>query len=110
MIVLNIDFKKIDQSRLKKTDKGSYGDLVCIDYPSEHNGIKSDGFVKQGQTKEEREAKVQLPIIGNWKHLGGKPAQKPETGRAMPKSQMPQRPPAKPDPFLDTEEADDLPF
>jgi hypothetical protein len=77
MIILNIDFKKIDQSRLKKTAKGSFGDLVLIDHPSEHNGIHSDGFVKQGVTKEEREARVEMPIIGNWKRVGGdkQPAQ-----------------------------------
>jgi len=94
MIIVNIDFRKIDQSRLKKTDKGSYGDLVLIDRPSEHNGIHSDGFVKQGQTKEEREARVQMPIVGNWRHAGGgKPTQQQ---RPAARQQMPQRPPAKP--------------
>lgn len=97
MIILNIDFKKIDQSRLKKTDKSSYGDLVLIDHPSEHNGIHSDGFVKQGVSKEEREARVEMPIIGNWKRVGQKAQDRPPA----------KRPPASP-PVREPE--DEIPF
>ncbi len=77
MIIINIDFKKIDQSRLKKTDKASYGDLVLIDSPRDRNGKKIDGFVKQGVSKEEREARVEMPILGDWWHVGGS-ASKPQ--------------------------------
>jgi hypothetical protein len=104
MIILNINFRKIDQSRLKKTEKGSYGDLILIDSPREQNGIHIDGFVKQGVTKEEREAKVEMPILGDWRHVGKKP-QGEHSSR--PKPPVAKHPPS--DPNLDTPE-DDIPF
>lgn len=103
MIILNINFRKIDQARLKKTDSGAYGDLVLIDAPRERNGKQIDGFVKQGVTKEEREAKVEMPILGDWWTVGGK---KP-TGEAKRNPPPAKRPPADPD--LDAPE-DDIPF
>lgn len=105
MIILNIDFRKIDQSRLKKTDKASYGDLVLIDAPRERNGKQIGGFVKQGVTKEEREARVEMPILGDWWAVGGSTA-KPQAPKPKP------APPAKrpqADPDLDAP-SDGLPF
>lgn len=72
MIVCDIDVTKLDKARFREGSKGQkYCDLVLIDYPSD----KSDGFVKQGVTKEEREAGVQMPIIGNFRRFekGGAP-------------------------------------
>lgn len=103
MIVLNIDFRKIDQSRLKKTGKGAYGDLVLIDSPRDRDGFHIDGFVKQGVSKEDREARVDMPILGDWRHVGGKPANKPS--QPAPRT----RPPADPD--LDApEDGSGIPF
>lgn len=65
MITINIDFDKIDQSRLFPGKKGRYLDLVLIETP---NGQYGDFMVKQGSTKEEREAGKQMPILGNAKN------------------------------------------
>jgi hypothetical protein len=107
MIIINIDFKKIDQSRLKKTATGSYGDLVLIDSPRERNGKRIDGFVKQGVSKEEREQRVEMPILGDWWTVGGAPSK--ATGEARRNPPPPaKRPPADPD--LDAPEDSPIPF
>lgn len=93
MIIVNIDFKKIDQTRLKKTGTASYGDLVLIDSPRERNGKQIAGFVKQGVSKEEREQRVEMPILGDWWHVGGAPSK--TTGAAT------RNPPSKDDHDLD---------
>lgn len=110
MIKLNIDFDKIDQSRLVQGRKGRYLDLVLIDHPTDYG----DGFIKQDCTKEERQAGLELPIIGNWKEV--------QTGQRnqqqQPRRQEPQRsappPPRKPappkDPDLDPDDDSDIPF
>ena len=96
MIVLDIDVTKIDKARLRPGKNGQkYCDLVLIDYPKE----KSDGFVKQGVSKEEREARVEMPIIGNWRRVGGA-----TTPRSHSPAPRPQR-----DADLDQPE-DDIPF
>jgi len=64
-ISLKIDVTKIDKSRLFKGKKGTYLDIttfVDIHNPGEHG---DHGFITQSLTKEEREQKVQLPILGN---------------------------------------------
>lgn len=73
MIVLDIDVTKLDKARFRAGKSGQkYVDLVLFDKASE----KSDGFVTQGISKEERESGVRMPIIGNWKQVG-KGASKP---------------------------------
>ncbi len=69
MICVNIDFKAIDQTKLNRKGGKSYGDLILFDKPRDG----SDGFVVQGQSKEDREAGNKMPIIGNWKYIGQKP-------------------------------------
>lgn len=69
MITLKIDVNKIDKSRLFKGQKGTYLDLVLIETPG---GKFGDYMVKQSQTKEEREARKEMPILGNGKKIGGK--------------------------------------
>jgi hypothetical protein len=66
-ISLRIDVTKIDKARLYAGDKGTYLNITTfIDphNPSEHG---SHGFITQELTKEERDQKVQLPILGNAK-------------------------------------------
>lgn len=72
MITISIDLKKIDQSRCKKTTRkngeaASFCNLVLIETP---NGEYGDFAVKQEVTKEEREAGVKLPFIGNGRNVG----------------------------------------
>ena len=70
MITANINFDLIDTKRLFKGQKGRYLDLVLIETP---DGKYGDYMVKQGLTKEEREAGVKMPILGNAKNFGGAP-------------------------------------
>lgn len=65
-ITISINVDKIDKAKLFKGKQGRYLNIVLIEHPSEYG----DGFVKQESTKEEREQRVQLPIIGNWKNAG----------------------------------------
>ncbi len=68
MITVKIDVTKIDKARLFKGAKGTYLDLILIETP---NGEYGDYMVKQSVTKEERLAKLQMPILGNAKNMGG---------------------------------------
>lgn len=72
MITVKVDVTKIDKARLFKGAKGTYLDLILIETP---NGEYGDFMVKQSVTKEEREAKLQMPILGNAKYLGQRPSQ-----------------------------------
>jgi hypothetical protein len=98
-IAIDIDVTLLDKARLKRITRKSgqpavFVNLVLFDKPDSHG---NDGFVKQSQSKEDREAGVQLPILGNWKHLGEKrqaPAPAP-------------KPPAAPQPDM---AEDDIPF
>ena len=78
MITVKVDVTKIDKARLFKGAKGTYLDLILIETP---NGEYGDYMVKQSITKEEREAKLQMPILGNAKIFGQKPAQADNQGR-----------------------------
>lgn len=98
-IAIDIDVTLLDKARFKRITRKSgqpavFVNLVLFDKPDAHG---NQGFVKQSQSKEDREAGVQLPILGNWKHLGEKrqaPAPAP-------------KPPAAPQPDM---AEDDIPF
>jgi len=66
-ISLSIDVTKIDKARIFKGKKGSYIDLTTFVDIDVKDKFDNNGFVTHSLTKEEREAKVQLPIIGNVK-------------------------------------------
>lgn len=72
MLTVKVDVTKIDKARLFKGAKGTYLDLILIETP---NGEYGDFMVKQQVTKEEREAKLQMPILGNAKWLGQRPTE-----------------------------------
>lgn len=104
MIKLKIDVKKIDKSKLFVGAKGTYLDCVLVDRPDDFG---SDGFVSQDVTKAERDAGQKGVIIGNWKHLGQKPAPAP---KQWPPARQAARPAVPLDPDLDAPEEDDIPF
>ncbi len=90
-IAIDIDVTLLDKERFKRITRKSgqpavFANLVLFDKPDAHG---NDGFVKQSQTREERErGDSQLPILGNWKHLGEKrPAAAPAP--VMPKAPQP---------------------
>jgi len=96
-ISIKIDVTKIDKSRLFKGEKGTYLDLttfIDLENPTEYG---DHGFISQSTSKEEREQKVQLPILGNVKvfFAGDSNPQNNQQGNSVPQSQ------AVPDGFED---------
>lgn len=87
MITISIDVTLLDRKRFKEVTRQSgaiakFCDLILIETP---NGAHGDYMVKQDCTKEEREAKVQLPILGNGKIRGtGARPQGEHGGRSKP--------------------------
>lgn len=70
MITLRIDVTKIDKSKLFKGEKGTWLDLVLIETPNNKYG--NDYMVKQGLSKEDRDAGQDGAILGNGKVWGSK--------------------------------------
>tara|TARA_R110000822_G_scaffold13977_7_gene49284 strand:- start:112 stop:414 length:303 start_codon:yes stop_codon:yes gene_type:complete len=64
---VRIDVTKIDKSRLYKGAKGTYLDLTTFVDTEQQDQYENNGFISQSTTKEEREANVQTPILGNVK-------------------------------------------
>ena len=64
---VRIDVTKIDKSRLYKGAKGTYLDLTTFVDTDQQDQYENNGFISQSVTKEERDAKVQTPILGNLK-------------------------------------------
>ncbi len=103
-ISLKIDVTKIDKARLFKGEKGTYMDLQAFVDLDEAGQYGDHGFITHQPTKEERERKEQLPILGNvkvfWKEIPDEQrAQQYDTGGAAAKAAMA-------DEFND----DDIPF
>ena len=66
-ISFRIDVTKLDKSRFYKGDKGTYADLTTFVDVDKVDQYDNNGFITQSQTKEEREAGVKMPILGNVK-------------------------------------------
>lgn len=66
-ISVRIDVTKIDKSRLYKGEKGTYLDLTTFVDTAVADKYENHGFISQSVNKEERDAKVQTPILGNVK-------------------------------------------
>ena len=72
MITAKIDVTKIDKSELFTGTKGTYLDIVMYantddtgaEVPDQYG---NDGVIKQGLSKESRQAKKKQPILGNYK-------------------------------------------
>ena len=83
MITLSIEVMKITKTRLYEGKKGAkYLGAVLVENRNGLDQFGWDGFVAEEVSKEERQANVKGTIIGNWKHIGGKPA--PVPGRGLP--------------------------
>ena len=66
-ISLKIDVTKIDKARLFKGQKGTYLDLTTFIDTDNLDQYDNNGFISQSTSKEERDQKVQTPILGNVK-------------------------------------------
>ena len=69
MITISIDVTLLDKARFKQItrkngDKAVFAELILIETP---DGKYGDYIVKQGVTKEERAARIEMPILGNGK-------------------------------------------
>ena len=71
---LKINVKLIDKTLLFVGEKGLYMDLTLMDNRDGPDQYSNDGFIVQDVGKEKREAGIKGPIIGNWKHIGQRPA------------------------------------
>lgn len=67
-IICKIDVTKIDKKHLFQGKKGTYLDAILIEKESEYG---DDYMIVQGVSKEQRDAGVKGPIIGNAKNSGG---------------------------------------
>jgi hypothetical protein len=95
MMTAKINVSKVEKARLFEGKNGKYIDIVLIPTPNSQYG---DYIIKQQCTKEERERKLEMPIIGNAKFLDRTKSSKP----------TPKAEPCKPDDS--PPEADDVPF
>ena len=77
---VRIDVTKIDKSRLYKGAKGTYLDLTTFVDTEQQDQYENNGFISQSTTKEEREAQVQTPILGNVKVFFTDGAQQVKSG------------------------------
>jgi len=91
IITISIDATQLDKARFKRiTRKGSgpragmdavFADLVLVATPE---GKFGDYIVKQQVTKEERAARLEMPILGNGKVM--------DVGERAPAAPVPQEP------------------
>lgn len=95
MITLSIDVTLLQKARFKEVTrrdgkKAVFCELVLIDTPNSQYG---DFIVKQSVTKEERAARVEMPILGNGKNLdkpsGRRPNLQPEAKSQFDDSEPP---------------------
>ena len=66
-ISIKIDVTKIDKSRIFEGQKGKYIDLTTFidtDNPGQYG---DHGFISQSVNKQEKEAGIKTPILGNSK-------------------------------------------
>lgn len=117
MLILSIDLRKIDQSKCKSHSNGAkYCELVVMERRDGEDQWGNTHLVVQGVSKEERQAGVKGPILGNGKETGQRPASQPRQHPSAPSGDYPRQPrpsqrsaPKSPDPDLDAPE-DDVPF
>ena len=108
-ISIKIDVTKIDKSRIFEGQKGKYIDLTTFIDTDNPDQYENHGLISQSTNKQEREAGVQTPILGNCKVFysdlnGGQQAVQNQMQQPQQAPQMaPQQPPV--DSF-----DDDIPF
>ena len=66
-VSVRIDVTKIDKDKLYKGQKGQYLDLTTFINLDEQDKYGNNGFISQSVSKEEKDAGVKTPILGNVK-------------------------------------------
>jgi len=102
-VSLRIDVTKIDKARLYKGAKGTYLDAVAFINLDEVDQYGYNGMITQSVSKEEKEAGVQGPILGNDKVIWSSEGQATQALQPAPRPQQSQQ--AAPPDF-----DDDIPF
>ena len=74
---LKINVNLIDKTHLFRGAKGTYLDVTLMENKDGPDQYGNDGFIVQDIGKEAREAGGKGPIIGNWRHLQKRTAEKP---------------------------------
>ena len=105
-VEISIDVKKIDKSRLYVGKNGAtYLNMTTFINLNEKDQYDNNGFITESLTKEEREQKIQLPILGNCKIFWSDTPQQQQPQQQYQPQQQPsqqQEPPA----FI----SEDIPF
>ena len=71
---LSINTGKIDKTALYEGRNGKYLNLTLFENRDGPDQYGNDGFIVQDIGKDRRDRGEKGPIIGNWKHIGKKPA------------------------------------
>lgn len=66
-VSVRIDVTKIDKDKLYKGQKGQYLDLTTFINLDEKDKYGNNGFISQSVSKEEKDAGIKTPILGNVK-------------------------------------------
>lgn len=74
---LKINVNLIDKTHLFRGAKGTYLDVTLMENKDGTDQYGNDGFIVQDIGKEAREAGEKGNIIGNWRHLQKRTAEKP---------------------------------
>lgn len=74
---LKINVNLIDKTHLFRGAKGTYLDVTLMENKDGPDQYGNDGFIVQDIGKEAREAGQKGQIIGNWRHLQKRTAEKP---------------------------------
>lgn len=87
MIVVRIDVKKLLKQHFYEGEKGTYCELVLMENRDGEDQYGNSHMVVQGVTKEDREAGVKGPIVGNAKIFGKRDSgqRRQESGRSNPR-------------------------
>jgi len=88
-VSLKIDVTNIEKARLFEGKKGKYLDATVFIDLDELDQYGNSGMITQDVTKEERDQKVQGPILGNAKVFWRDDGQQPQQGQPK-QQQMPE--------------------
>ena len=89
-ITISIDVTLLQKERFKTVTRkngstAKFAELVLVETP---DGQYGDFMVKQSISKEEREAKVEMPILGNGRYLVSKGNSAPRKSAPTPTPQQ----------------------
>lgn len=107
---VRIDVTKIDKARLFKGEKGTYLDLTTFIDLSQVDQYGNNGFISQATTKDERQAGVQTPILGNVKVFFNDAQQGQQQARQQQQSHQQSQPQQGFAPQMNNDYDDSIPF